>query len=736
MKNSLRKLTAIFMVVMLLVADVAAMAEAAGTLILPGSLEVIEEEAFMGDTSITHVVVPEGATAIGPRAFAGSSVSSIELPSTIETIDDTAFDDCGDITVTAPEGSKAYEWAVEKGYIEEEPSEVEFTTWYDEDEERLYITGYYGSVTELTVPAEIDGVPVYAIDGEAFGWRPLEKVVISEGIQRIGGSAFCGCTELTEVVLPSTLKYIGSYAFEGCDKLASIELPYGLETINPGAFYSCDSLTSISIPGTVEYIGEEAFCRCLNLTDVTIGEGVSEIQYYAFARTGISSIDLPDSLIAIAESAFEDCESLTGLHIPANVDTISGNPAPGCASLTGFTVAEGNENFKAVNGVLYNSDCSEIYAVPAAKTGDFDIPASVKVIGSCAFNGCESLDRINITAEVSDIGDGVFTDCSADIYAYPNSYAAQWLIENSVPFNYFDSAAGDFTYSVNSDGTVTLTGYTGSGGMVVIPANLDGMAVTAIGDNAFDGIQTITSIIIPEGIKTIGEGAFANCAYELHLDFPASVTSIGEGAIEGGIAVEITAAADSFMARWCDENGFYYTQAGTENLYYSTDDNGNITITGYNGNDRVFAVPAAIKGSPVVAIAESAFDYCDNLTEIYIPASVASIGAYAFRGCDKLRTINVDAGNTVYASVDGVVYSKDMKQLLICPPGKRGTVTVAAGVTEIMEFAFYSCSYVTGVVLPDSLVSIGDSAFSNCYDLESVELPAALTYIGDSAFSN
>ena len=565
MKNSLRKLMAIFMVVMLLAANVSAMAEAAGTLILPGFLKVVEEEAFMGDTSISHVVVPEGATAIGPRAFAGSSVSSI--------------------------------------------------------------------------------------------------------------------------VLPSTLKYIGSYAFN---------------------------------------------------------------------RTGIRSITLPDSLTYIGEGVFEKCNSLVSLTIPVNVEGIDSNPVLDCASLTTISVAGGNANYKAVDGVLYSYDGSRIVAVPAAKTGNFDIPASVTVIGSCAFCGCESLDRINIPVEVNEFEWNVFTDCSADIYAHPNSYAAQWLRENSIPFKYFDSAAGDFTYSVNDDETVAITGYTGNGSVVVIPATLDGMAVTAIGDNAFNGNSIITSIIIPEGVKTIGAGAFANCANQLLLSFPVSVISMDESAIAGGAGVGITAVADSFIAQWCNENGFYYTQAGIENLDYTIDEYGNITINDYNGSDRVFAVPAVIKGSPVVAIAESAFDESFYLTEVYIPASVTSIGAYAFSSCDKLSAINVDADNTVYASDDGVVYSKDMKLLHICPPGKRGAVTVPAGVTTIMERAFYGCESVTGIVLPeglvaigmrafdgigitsidipDTVVAIGDSAFSSCYKLESVELSASLDRIGDTAF--
>ena len=88
-----------------------------GVLTLPDSLSVIGEEAFAGTTSFEEVIVPEGATGIGSRAFAGSALSRIVLPASIESIAEDAFDGCGDLTVVAPAGSFAYQWALERGMI-------------------------------------------------------------------------------------------------------------------------------------------------------------------------------------------------------------------------------------------------------------------------------------------------------------------------------------------------------------------------------------------------------------------------------------------------------------------------------------------------------------------------------------------------------------------------------------------------------------------------------------------
>lgn len=139
MKTGFRKFMAYLLVLMLTCSSltVPVFAEEAGvsqtsettasasTLTLPAGLRVIEAEAFCGNTSISRVVVPEGATTIEARAFADSSLTEIILPSTLTSIADSAFDGCGEFTVSAEEGSYAYEWAVGKGYIEVSPMRSE-----------------------------------------------------------------------------------------------------------------------------------------------------------------------------------------------------------------------------------------------------------------------------------------------------------------------------------------------------------------------------------------------------------------------------------------------------------------------------------------------------------------------------------------------------------------------------------------------------------------------------------
>jgi len=137
---------------------------------------------------------------------------------------------------------------------------------------------------------------------------------------------------------------------------------------------------------------------------------------------------------------------------------------------------------------------------------------------------------------------------------------------------------------------------------------------------------------------------------------------------------------------------------------------------------------------------------------------VTFISGGAFSGCTGLTNIDVDDGNTVYSSVDGVLFNKTQNTLLLCPRGKQGaysipnsvttigrsafqfctgltSVAIPNSVTSIELYAFSSCTGLTSVTIPNSVTSIGISAFSGCTSLTSVEIPNSMTSIGQSAFS-
>ncbi|MDR2922069.1 MAG: leucine-rich repeat domain-containing protein [Treponema sp.] len=232
----------------------------------------------------------------------------------------------------------------------------------------------------------------------------------------------------------------------------------------------------------------------------------------------------------------------------------------------------------------------------------------------------------------------------------------------------------DFEVKREKDGVV-ITGYLGSKKEVFIPPAIQDLPVTGIGNNAFAGKTGLTRVTIPTGVTVIGEYAFFGCDGLTGVTIPDSVTTI-----EGG-------------------------------AFYNC-----IRLTGVR-------IPGG-----VTYIGQFAFLYC-AITVITIPDSVKNIGGGAFGGCTKLGAINVAAGNTAYASENGVLYNKSKTYLHTYPAGKTGpsTFSIPATLAEIGPFAFAGCNSIAGVNIPASVKDIGWAAFFNCTRLAAITVAAGNT---------
>ncbi|MDR0320008.1 MAG: leucine-rich repeat domain-containing protein [Treponema sp.] len=315
------------------------------------------------------------------------------------------------------------------------------------------------------------------------------------------------------------------------------------------------------------------------------------------------------------------------------------------------------------------------------------IPASVRTIGDYTFRDCASLTDITLPSSVTSIGDRAFENCVSLIsITLPPSV-------RSIGASVFGGCKSLTSISVDRQNSV----YTSLDGVLfdkrirtilVYPAGRRGGAysipasVTSIGNAAFVGCFNLTEITIPSSVTTIGDWAFFACDNLTSITLPSSVTTIGNYAFVG---------CNSFIS---------------------------ITLP-----------------SSVISIGEEAFSFCGSLTDITIPSSVISIRINAFRGCTSLTNIAVDRQNPSYASVDGVLFDKNMRTIIVYPDGKNAEIySIPSSVMFIGPYAFMDCIGLKSVTIPSSVTSIGDGAFSWCNSLTNVIIPPSVTSIGEHAF--
>eukprot|EP00980_Cylindrotheca_fusiformis_P007635 scaffold1601_cov59-Cylindrotheca_fusiformis.AAC.6 len=232
--------------------------------------------------------------------------------------------------------------------------------------EAFYLCRKLKSIMNQGLEKEEVGIPsnVKVIDDGAFNTcKSLGRLVLNEGLERIGRGAFRECESLTEVEIPSTVKVIGDRAFYYCKLLARLVLNEGLERIGEDSFRECESLTEVNVPCTVkavdecafqqcnlvrlglneglELIGKSAFWFCKSLTLVEIPSTVKVIGDWAFYYCKLlARLVLNEGLERIGQNAFHSCESLSHVRIPRSVNSLATNAFTKCSSLISIELPE------------------------------------------------------------------------------------------------------------------------------------------------------------------------------------------------------------------------------------------------------------------------------------------------------------------------------------------------------------------------------------------------------------
>ena len=630
----------------------------------------------------------------------------------------------------------------------------------------IQLTQYLGTKTELVVPANYDGYEVYAVGAQGLEESTpsaerinvlgtsenatITKLTIEEGIKEIKCSAFEKCTGIKgNLVIPDSVETIEGYAFNSCSgfngtltlpsTLKSIEnrafqlcsgfkddlvIPEGIKSIGDGAFNKCTGFNgTLTLPSTLKSIGNGAFQYCSGLTgDILIPEGVETLGTHVFNKcTGFNgTITLPSTLKEIGRNSFYNCNKLTGnLVIPEGIEIINPNTFSGCSSLNGTLTLP--STLKEISNFAFYG-CKNL-------KGDINIPDNVISIGDQAFYNCTGFDGyIRLSNKLESIGGWTFGNCS--------KLVGDLIIPDSVTnildstFRNCSSLNGKLVISNNitklEEGV--FSGCSNLVGELVIPAG-----VKTIGKVAFQQCEKLNGkLVLPEGLEYIGDFAFNKCtSFEnTTIKIPASLKKMGEDYDLNGNNVGI--GSHFFYNFGANVRKFetFEVENGNENfvaidgvLY--TKDLKRLVCYPRNKKDTTYEIQEGVELLDQMSIASNM-----TLQTLVIPDSLIIERKtypgftwendqpliFSLYNYNAIQNIETKETNPNYKSVDGVLYTKDLKELVYISSGRTKEVIIPDGVETIRERSIYwshVARNVSKIYIPSSVVNISDNALSS-----------------------
>ena len=714
--------------------------------------------------------------------------------------------------ITASASEKATPHTAIKRWVNVPASDCEIEEYLDR------LNEYNGTDEYIILPEGITEIGYGAFQSI----KTLKGVIIPEGVTEIGMEAFCLCENLEFVSFPSTLKTIGIDAFKYCEALNRIDIPDEVTEIEAGAFGGCKELRHAYIPDSIFLtIDDSAFDFCDKLTihtekdgkiweyakengikrdskaptkvnidkipegkkpaaakapakkavpvaspadpasdalkptplskfdkegktitgfhgrdnHVVIPDGFTKIKDFAFSGKGtLYSVVIPEGIKKIEMYAFSPCKKLTSVKLPSSLEYLSGFYE--CSSLSSIDIPYGVRTI----GKMAFKECKKLTSVV--------LPPSVNKIEDSAFS-CIQLKDVYIPESVTDIHEFAFLMApNATLHVHPGSYAEAFAekkgyikFDNDVdeyvamfagcpplmpkskkavkaeskkesPQKAVSKAAapkkGEDKFTIKNG---VLTAYSGNSEVVVVPEE-----VSRIENNVRFHNNRMRRVVLPLGIRKLNRALSGSELLE-SLDVPASIISL-----------------DFLELSGCKALREVILHEGLKVLHLS------------------------------------AFDNCDSLKEILVPASVQKIDLMqpstekkhidplrikVYKGSVAEQCIETLAGEHKdgYRDIEMIVLDESPSEKAYIPEtipedqsfviedgvlkeyiGNQEIVTVPSGTKTIGTLAFNHCYSAKKIILPDTVTKIEFSAFSECRFLEEIILPDSIESIGGNAF--
>ena len=560
-----------------------------------------------------------------------------------------------DCTVFAADNETLYDYESKWHYV------------LNEDGETVSLSHTWESFADLIIPDEIAGKKVTGALDNAFMY--------------IG-------SDLKTVTFPSSIEYIGAYAFKRCSNIETVnivdleawcKIEFVDEYSNPmyfskGFTLNGELVTNLEIPETVTAIKNYAFNYCNQLNYVTIPEGVKSIGNNSFfGCRNLLSVDMPKGIESIGKRAFQGCHKLWSINLP-DVVTIGDYAFCQCYDLSTVTFGDklesvGEDAFgycETLESVALPDSLKILEPFAFEKCYNLCLAAinntsKLERIGYGAFQECYSLEEINIPQGVTVIEDGTFQECTS-------------LTEVILPNDIKAIGAYSFYYCTELKSVSLNAG------------------LTVIGENAFLECWALNDVYIPNTVESIEYRAFSSCDSLESITIPGSVKTIGEQAFYWCRALETVVIKDGVLT--IENEAFNYTIIMNLDL-----------------------------GDTVTSIGDYAFEYT-NIIELNIPDSVTHLGIGAFSKCDNIKTIKFGSGLSYisdYCFEDAVeLYQSGGLNDNIPESDER--LVIPSNIKSIGTNAFAGCTSVKNIVLSDGVETVSERAFLGMESLKEISI--------------
>ena len=578
----------------------------------------------------------------------------------------------------------------------------------------IQLTQYLGTKTELVVPANYDGYVVYAVGNVN---------ATDEKVNRINIFGKTSDTSLKKLTIENGIKEIKKAAFYSCSGIGNnLELPDSIEIIDNYAFSRCTGIKGeLKFPSNLKYMGDAAFISCSGIT---------------------GNVNMPDSILSLGKGIFQGCTGLNGsIHLPENLTELPDYLFNRCTNITGEVIFP--KNLKSIGGYVF-TQCSKL-------TGGLDIPDEVTSIGMAAFQSCKGLDKeLKLPSKLQNIESYAFNQCvnlkgnikipegvtKIDLATFQNCNNLEGNLElpstlesiGGYAFNQCNNLTGDLIIpdNVETIGDVCFQGLTNMKGKLVLPKKIKSIGRFGFYDDWFTG-----ELILPEGLETMGEAAFgrSNSFDNVTIVIPSTLRKMGiDYEVDGE---NLGLSTHDFYNFGSHNPKLERFEVASTNQYFKAVDGVLYTknmkrLISYprNKKDETYEIPEGVKVIDELSIASNC-----NLKTLIIPDSlivevkdkfirltnchVLTAALYNYNAINNIVTKDT---NPNYKSIDGVLYTKDLKELVFISSGRTSEVIIPDGVEKIRDGAVYwnQLYYirVPKLYIPASVSSISDQTIS------------------------